>query len=196
MLDAAAIEFARRGYAPTTVDQIVRRAGLSKGTFYWTFDSKEDLFVALLEDRLDSSVRRLLEGIRNAPVAERTGSTVSRGLADLFSADPQIVRLLHEYWSAAVRDRSHAARYRRRHGALREALALALAARHEQTGVPLALPAEELAEALIALAIGLGMAALLDRHRVRRDLFGEIASLLYDGLAHRAERGPTSGRRT
>jgi AcrR family transcriptional regulator len=178
------------------VDQIVRRAGLSKGTFYWTFDSKEDLFVALLEDRLDSSVRRLLEGIRNAPVAERTGNTVSRGLADLFSADPQIVRLLHEYWSAAIRDRSHAARYRRRHGALREALALALAARHEQTGVPLALPAEDLAEALIALAIGLGMAALLDRHSVRRELFGEIASLLYDGLAHRAERGPISGRRT
>ena len=57
-------------------------------------------------------------------------------------------------------------------------------------------PAEDLAEALIALAIGLGMAALLDRHSVRRELFGEIASLLYDGLAHRAERGPTSGRRT
>ena len=165
----------------------MRRAGLSKGTFYWTFESKEDLFVALLEDRLDNPVRRLLEGMRNAPIAERTGNAVSQGLADLFSADPQIVRLLHEYWSAGIRDRSHATRYRRRHRALREALALALAARHEQTGVPLALPADELAEALIALAIGLGMAALLDRRSVRGELFGEIASLLYDGLAHRAE---------
>jgi AcrR family transcriptional regulator len=170
------------------VDHIVRRAGLSKGTFYWTFDSKEDLFVALLEDRLDTPVRRLLEGIRHAPVDARTGNAVSQGLADIFAADPQIVRLLHEYWSAGIRDRSHAARYRRRHRALREALALALVARHEQTGVPLALPAEELAEALIALAIGLGMGALVDRRSVRPELFGEIASLVYDGLAHRAEQ--------
>jgi AcrR family transcriptional regulator len=186
LLDAAAAEFAAHGYAATAVDRIVRRAGLSKGTFYWNFDSKEDVFVALLEERLDAPIREVLEAMGQAPNGERVGPVVSHGLAELFAQDPQMVRLLHEYWSAAVRDDAHANRYRRRHAAMREALALGLAARHERTGVPMTIPAEELAEAFIALATGLGMAALMDSGSIRAGLFGEIASLVYDGMVHRA----------
>lgn len=192
LLDAAAIEFAAHGYAGTTVERIARRASLSKGTFYWTFPRKEELFLALLEDRLDAPVRRVLEVMHHAPADEPTGARVGQGLAELFAQDPQIVRLLHEYWSAGVRDESHAHRYRRRHAALREALALALSARHSQTGVPLAIPAGELGEAFIALATGLGMAALIESGSIRPELFGEIASLVYDGMVHRAESEPDS----
>ena len=196
LLDAATIEFAAHGFAATTVERIVRRAGLSKGTFYWTFESKEALFAALLEDRLDEPVRRVVEALRQAPPDEAAGASVSRGLADLFLQDPQIVQLLHEYWLAGVRDESHADRYLRRHTALRMVLARALSARHEQTGVPLAIPAEELAEAFIALGTGLGMAALINDRSIRGGLFGDIASLVYEGMVHRAgtrPRTPESG---
>ena len=188
LLEAAAIEFAANGYEATTVDRIVRRAGLSKGTFYWAFDSKEHLFVALLEERLDAPARAVIGVLDKTPSSEPVAPSISRGLADLFSADPQILRLLHEYWSAALRDEAHAARYQRRHGALRHALGSALAARHDQTGVPLTLPAGELAEAFIALAVGLGMSALVEPGSVREGLFGEIASLVYDGMVHAATR--------
>jgi AcrR family transcriptional regulator len=184
------VEFAAHGYAATTVERIVRRAALSKGTFYWTFESKEELFIALLEERLDAPARSTLEVMHHAPRSEPTAPLVSRGLADLFTRDPQMVRLLHEYWSAATRDETHAARYRRRHAALREALARALTVRHDQTGVPLAIPAEELAEAFIALAIGLGMAALIEPNSIRAELFGDMASLVYDGMVRRAEDVP------
>jgi AcrR family transcriptional regulator len=185
LLDAAAAEFAASGYAAASVDRIVRRAGLSKGTFYWNLDSKEAVFVALLSERLDRPVVDLLEVLRSAPPSAPTGRPVSVGLADLFSSDPSVVRLLHEYWSAAVRDPAHASRYRERHAALRAALASALAARHEDTGVPLTMPAEELAEAFIALALGLGMAALVAPGSVRPELFGDVASLVYDGMVQR-----------
>jgi AcrR family transcriptional regulator len=189
LLDAAAVEFAAHGYAATTVDRVVRRAGLSKGTFYWNFGSKEALFVTLLEERLDAPARGVLEVMHRADPGAATGPSVSRGLADLFTRDPELVRLLHEYWSAATRDERHAVRYRRRHAALREAISLALGARHQQTGVPLAIPAEELADAFIALAIGLGMAALVEPGSIRAELFGEMASLVYDGMVRRAESG-------
>lgn len=190
LLDAAAVEFAAHGYAATTVERIVRRAGLSKGTFYWIFESKEELFMTLLEERLDAPARSVLDVMHHAPPSEPTAPSVSRGLADLFSRDPQMVCLLHEYWSAATRDEAHAARYLQRHAALREALALALTARHDQTGVPLAMPADELAEAFIALAFGLGMAALVEPDSIRAELFGEMASLIYDGMVRRAEDVP------
>jgi AcrR family transcriptional regulator len=36
--------FSRKGYNNTTMDDIVAESGLSKGTLYWYFDSKEKLF--------------------------------------------------------------------------------------------------------------------------------------------------------
>ena len=51
LLDAALEVFARNGYERATVDEIVRDAGFSKGAFYVHFQSKEDLFWAMLDDR-------------------------------------------------------------------------------------------------------------------------------------------------
>jgi len=191
LLEAAAVEFATHGYAAATVDAIASRAGLSKGTFYWTFDSKADAFVALLEDRLDAPARVVLEALDRTPPDSPTAPAISQGLADLFSNDLQMIRLLHEYWAAATRDEEHAARYRRRHEALRGALAAGLAHRHDETGVPMTMPAEELAEAFVALAVGLGMAALVSPDSIREGLFGDVASLVYDGMVLRA--GTTTG---
>lgn len=193
LLDAAGEEFSSQGYAGATVAKIIERAGLSKGTFYWNFDTKEDLFVALLEDRLDRPARELVALLQGAPTRERTGLSISHGLASLFSRDPQIVRLLHEYWSAATRDAASAARYRQRHAHLRSALAAGLDERHDQTDIPLGIPAAQLAEAFIGLAIGLSMSALLDPASVPDDLFGDIASLVYDGLVHRAASRSSPG---
>jgi len=52
MLDAAYRLFASQGYGQTSVDGIIAEAGASKGAFYHHFASKEELFRALLEDRI------------------------------------------------------------------------------------------------------------------------------------------------
>lgn len=52
ILDAAYGLFARQGYGQTSVDGIITEAGASKGAFYHHFASKEELFRALLEDRI------------------------------------------------------------------------------------------------------------------------------------------------
>lgn len=53
LLDAAAIVFARDGFHGATLDEIAARAGFSKGAVYSNFKNKDELFVALLEDRID-----------------------------------------------------------------------------------------------------------------------------------------------
>jgi AcrR family transcriptional regulator len=188
LLDAATNVFAERGYQAATVDEIVATAGLSKGTFYWHFESKEGLFAALLEERVDRPVRALMEVTGSAPAEGATAPAVSHGLATLFEQQRELVLLLHEYWRAAVRDEQLRARYLERQKALRDTLAGALAARHTRTAVPLAIPADALATAFIAMAEGLSREALLDPDSVDEGLFGEILSLVYDGMVGRAEK--------
>jgi AcrR family transcriptional regulator len=50
LMAAGAESFARMGIRRTTVDELARAAGISKGAFYGFFDTKESLFLALLED--------------------------------------------------------------------------------------------------------------------------------------------------
>ena len=50
LLDAAVAVFAANGYHAARVDDIVKKAGTSHGTFYLYFANKEDLFRALTED--------------------------------------------------------------------------------------------------------------------------------------------------
>ena len=49
LLRAAREEFSRAGVADARVEDIARRAGLSKGSFYLHFKSKEEAFQALLD---------------------------------------------------------------------------------------------------------------------------------------------------
>ncbi len=52
LLEAALAEFDEHGFQAVRVDDIVRRARTSHGTFYLYFSNKEDLFKALLRDAL------------------------------------------------------------------------------------------------------------------------------------------------
>ncbi len=62
ILGAALAEFAANGYAATRLDDVARRAGISKGTIYLYFDSKEELFREVVR----RSVVPQLENLRAA----------------------------------------------------------------------------------------------------------------------------------
>ncbi|TMH72171.1 MAG: TetR/AcrR family transcriptional regulator, partial [Betaproteobacteria bacterium] len=50
ILDAATVEFARYGLGGARVDRIAARAGANKRMLYYYFGSKEELFLAVLEE--------------------------------------------------------------------------------------------------------------------------------------------------
>lgn len=56
LLDAAAIEFGERGFHEASITGITRRAGTALGSFYTYFDSKDEIFRALVDD-LSTKVR-------------------------------------------------------------------------------------------------------------------------------------------
>jgi TetR/AcrR family acrAB operon transcriptional repressor len=53
ILDAARTLFARKGYRGARVDDVAARAGLTKGGVYFHFKNKQELFQAVIDDRVD-----------------------------------------------------------------------------------------------------------------------------------------------
>jgi AcrR family transcriptional regulator len=73
ILDAALDLFVEKGFAATRLEDVAQRAGVSKGTVYLYFDSKEDLFKAVIRSGM----------VRAIEEAERRVAAYSGSAADL-----------------------------------------------------------------------------------------------------------------
>jgi AcrR family transcriptional regulator len=79
ILEAAFAEFSRNGYAVTTLDQIAERAGVTKGTIYVYFESKEQLFISMVREVTKATLDTV-----HGMLERHQGSTVDL-LRELFS---------------------------------------------------------------------------------------------------------------
>ncbi|HEY7629766.1 MAG TPA: TetR family transcriptional regulator, partial [Thermoleophilaceae bacterium] len=61
LLDAAAAVVIERGLAGASVEAICAEAGFTRGAFYSNFESKEQLFVELLQQRVYEHYRGMAE---------------------------------------------------------------------------------------------------------------------------------------
>lgn len=67
LMDAAQALFLEKGFAATSVDEIVKRADVAKGTFYLQFKTKEDVLVALRERFVATFCERLTKAMDGPP---------------------------------------------------------------------------------------------------------------------------------
>ncbi|GAA0567647.1 TetR family transcriptional regulator [Caenispirillum bisanense] len=70
ILDAAEAIFFEKGVARTTLDEISRAAGVTRGALYWHFRNKADVLTALIH-RVESPIDHLLADIAEADAGER-----------------------------------------------------------------------------------------------------------------------------
>lgn len=95
--DAAFAAFAEKGYAATRIDDVARRAGVSKGLTYLYYKTKEDLFKAVVKNVV---VRRVDSLIGNVESTELSSEEFLRGpLLDFMKKVPGspiaiVIRLL------------------------------------------------------------------------------------------------------
>jgi AcrR family transcriptional regulator len=192
-LAAALRVFARRGYRSAGVDEIASEAGYSKGALYWHFSGKEDLLLALLEERVDAPMREMVALLESATPERDMSVEASREFARQLSRERDAVLLEREYWGLAIRDPELRALYVERQTELRGALARALAARGRHLGTPgLPVPADDLARIVMSIVGGLAVDELVEPGSVRPELLGETLALIYAGLVSRS--GPAAPR--
>jgi AcrR family transcriptional regulator len=66
LFEAAAVVFARAGYAEASAEAIAREAGMSKATFYEHFANKEDCILALFDEAATETLKAMAEGAQSA----------------------------------------------------------------------------------------------------------------------------------
>ena len=159
LLAAARRVFLARGYYAATLEQIADEAGFSKGVVYSRFASKADMFLALLEDRIDE------RAAQNADLARRlAGSGNFAALLDLAQraerGAPGWRLLVTEFRIHAGRDPELNRRYAAVHARTVEGVAGVLASISEQGGEGLPFPPRQLAELLLAIETGLALEQL------------------------------------
>jgi len=76
LLDAAEVEFGEKGFHDAAISGITYRAGVALGTFYTYFESKDEIFTALVAYMSERTRRWVAERVSGAPdrlAAERLG---------------------------------------------------------------------------------------------------------------------------
>jgi TetR/AcrR family transcriptional regulator len=93
VLEAAKSAFANHGYAGTNVNLVAREAGISVGSLYQYFRSKEDVFLALIEDS-HVLLGRLLDEIleREHGFFDRVRA-ILHAAVDSSTSDPELLNL-------------------------------------------------------------------------------------------------------
>jgi AcrR family transcriptional regulator len=64
ILDAALAVFAEKGFAGARMDDIARRAGVTKGTIYLYFENKEAVFKSLVRDTIGTTLGGVAESVQ------------------------------------------------------------------------------------------------------------------------------------
>ncbi len=173
VLAAARRVFLARGYHGASLDQIADEAGFSKGVVYSQFASKADLFLTLLEARIEE------RAAGNARVVE--GLTGDQGLETLLEHVSSFERIEPEWGLAVIEFRVHAARDRslnRRYAAAHErtlaGMQRVITTLYDRTDETPPLPAPQLAQLLVALGAGARLEQAVDPESFSATLFAEL----------------------
>jgi TetR/AcrR family transcriptional regulator, transcriptional repressor of aconitase len=173
--------FARNGYAGASVDLIAENTGFSKGAFYSNFDSKEALFLELLEQHKADEIKAL-EGLLTSTesiehLVEQVGAHYRRVETDLdwglLSAEFQI---------QASRDPEFAKHVVKLYRGQRAALGLLIERLFAKASRNLPAPADELAAIFMGMSVGLSLERISDKSGIRKGLLGDAILLVLNSI--------------
>jgi AcrR family transcriptional regulator len=184
LLDGAEAVFARSGFHGASVEEIAREAGATTGALYSNFASKEDLFLALFEERIAADVgdySRIVTA--GATIEEQARGAADRWMA-ILRERPDYFPLLIEFWAYAIRKPALRERLAGRFAALRAASArLVLEGAAQQGYHPPNAEAGELVGMLVnALGNGLALEKLVDPDSVPDSLYGDMLVMIFQAM--------------
>ena len=173
--------FAERGYERSSLDDVAAAAGLTKGAIYSSFSGKEELFYALMEERINERLALVADVIDRQGAISDTMRDIGAGLAELIHSQADWHLLFIEFWARAVRDPALREEFARHRRAARQLIADALEHQAKLAGSDLPAPADQLAIAVLALSNGIAIEQLADPDTIDPATFGAILSILLAG---------------
>jgi AcrR family transcriptional regulator len=117
IIESAIKLFSGRGFNAASVDDICKEAGISKGAFYHHFESKQALFLALLDGWLEA-IDNAIEASRDKTAPE-TFMQMTEAFPHFLGTAGEALPMFLEFWLQASRDKklweASIAPYRRYH---------------------------------------------------------------------------------
>ena len=186
LLDAAERVFTERGYRVATVEDVAAAASLTKGAVYSQFASKQELFAAAVERRYRERAKAFVGAMSSRePLTDRT-ALAALDFAASVEEGVDWALLFLEAWAEMLRTPSFGEELRRIDDDMRATIAEVVERTITEQGLVLDLPAEAVAEMIIATAHGFGVQHRLAPAQAPAELFGELSSTLLLGLLSRA----------
>lgn len=113
ILDAARQVFSEKGFSEARVSDVAARAGVSQGTIYWYFDSKDDLFMATFEAWIEGALLPTFAEIAASQIsASEKLYRCSHATAQMMAQSADFLPVQMEFWSYIPRNPAIQARFR------------------------------------------------------------------------------------
>jgi AcrR family transcriptional regulator len=182
LMRSAARVFARRGLQQASIDEVAEDAGFTKGAFYANFKNKEELFLAMLDERFAERIEEIEALIADEGSAAEKARRAGDVFAEALRADPEWERLFFEFSAYAMRDEQFREELVTRHRAMRGRIAAALREDAERYGKQPTLPFGQVALMAAAMSNGFALEKLLEGDAVPDELYGTMLMVFFAGL--------------
>jgi AcrR family transcriptional regulator len=161
ILEAATAAFAADGYEATGVAEICERAGVSKGAFYYHFESKEAVFLDLCNiwlHSLEETLTTVIAGTETVPAGLRKMAGM---MEEIFNSNNSLMSLFLELWTHASRNEKVRAATLEPYRRFREIFS-ALILKGIEEGSIAPIDTDTAGQVLLSLSSGLFLQASLD----------------------------------
>jgi AcrR family transcriptional regulator len=194
LVDAAERLFIAQGFHATSLDLVAAEAGYTKGAVYSNFASKEDVFFAVYERRLEARVAELEKIIEAASTAREALHNAALTAAPRTQHGDGWLAVFFEFWAHVLRHAELRERFAGLHARIIELLETGLIRHAEEVGEPLPEDPRKMATARYAMQLGLQLERLTQPEVVDPELGARMLGLSIDGgssdgVSHEATPG-------
>jgi AcrR family transcriptional regulator len=186
LFEAALQVLADKGYHATRVDDIASAAGLSKGALYHHFDSKQHLFLALVESMIDAFLEQM-EGVLASTASARDGLERLFEASQRFYTEHAGLEIpFMDFFVLALREPEYREHFLRHYGAVANVFAKLIRRGIDEGELDPALDPDEAAWLLITAADGVTtIHAVLDQQERGSRVMLQTLELLLRGMSRK-----------
>lgn len=180
LLDAAAQVFARHGFHGASIDMVAESAGYTKGAVYAHFKTKDDLYLALLDEHLSTEPTGFVEQIEAGVPIQELVARIEHELPAEIERHRQWAMLTLEFMLYALRDETVRPRLAERLRRVTNDYQKSLRRRFAAGGRSPSIPVEQLPAALMAFENGFSLFALIDSEVTTPAVYAAVVEHLLD----------------
>ena len=177
LLDAAHEIFGEVGMDGASVEAICERAGFTRGAFYSNFDSKEELFLALISRMAEAKMDEVAGRVRGLSADQHEAAGLVRQVLGVSLGEHMEPQLMSEIRTQALRDPRVATAYLAWHETLQRRVEAIIATVVDTHGMRLRLSIAEAAKLLLSTSEETMVLATIEGRSSR-----EVGELLADRL--------------